>query len=174
MATIVPYGGNALNAVDAKGRVSLPAEIRRTIDRRIALAQTAGLPVEPNRIYVREHLSKPCLVGFDETEYFRKAERLDQRDVGEVFEEEALEGSSLAEDLFGDLHSIAFDNAGRMVLNQLLRDITGITGFAFFRGLGREFEIWEPAALHAWAKENGKRPLVRTLEHVCPEKGIAL
>jgi MraZ protein len=38
------------------------------------------------------------------------------------------------------------DDTGRIVLPQRLRDMIGVTGEAFFAGMGESFQIWESAA----------------------------
>lgn len=173
MARIVAFGCYSLNAVDAKGRVSFPADMRRTVERRVAAAPPED-EVEPNRIYVREDLKRPCLIGFDDVEYCRLSAMTENGWDGAALEEEALNGSDFHGELFGNLQSMAFDGAGRMVLNQMCRDVTGIDKFAFFRGVGPRFEIWEPRKLHAWASDAQKAALIRTVEYACRDKGIKL
>lgn len=173
MARIVAFGCYSLNAVDAKGRVSFPADMRHTVERRVAAAPPED-DIEPNRIYVREDLRRPCLIGFDDVEYCRLSALTEAGGDIAMLEEEALNGSELYDDIFGNLQSMAFDGAGRMVLNQMCRDVTGIDKFAFFRGTGPRFEIWEPGKLHAWAKDAQKAALIRTVEYACRDKGIRL
>ena len=72
----IPFGGQALNAVDGKGCVSLPADLRATVDRRAAQAKAANMPVDDKLLYISEDEELPCLTGFDETEYFALAAEL--------------------------------------------------------------------------------------------------
>ena len=81
----IPFGGQALNAVDGKGRVSLPADLRATVERRAAQAKAANMPVDDKLLYIAEDEELPCLTGFDETEYFGLA--------GELREQRARETS---------------------------------------------------------------------------------
>ncbi len=80
----IPFGGQALNAVDGKGRVSLPADLRATVDRRAAQALTANMPVDDKLLYIAEDEELPCLTGFDETEYFALAGQLQERRASET------------------------------------------------------------------------------------------
>lgn len=50
----VPFRGQALNAVDAKGRVSLPADFRSAIERRAAPAKAEGFPIDDKQVFLGE------------------------------------------------------------------------------------------------------------------------
>ncbi len=171
---IIPFGGQALNAVDKKGRVSLPAELRSVVERRCALAKSADLPVDDNLLYISEDEKLPCLVGFDETEQFRLASKLAE-DLGDGDPgRRSLISRGRGGNTFAPLQRVVFDKAGRMVLNGLLRDITGISDFAFFAGNGLTFDIWEPARAHAHFTATDDQPMLRILEYLCKDKGVKL
>ena len=173
----IPFGGQALNAVDGKGRVSLPADLRATVERRAAQAKAANMPVDDKLLYIAEDEELPCLTGFDETEYFALA--------GELREQRARETSPSGRkslirrdgggiETFAPLQRIVFDKAGRMVLSSLLREIGEIEDFAFFTGNGSYFDIWSPKKAHAHYTATGERRLLRILDHLCREKGVTL
>lgn len=171
----IPFGGQALNAVDAKGRVSLPADLRATVERRAALAKADGLPVDDKLLYIAEDEELPCLVGFDETEQFRLARQLQElRSTDDGGGRKSLVRRDRGAATFAPLQRVVFDKAGRMVLNGLLRDITGIGDFAFFAGNGDNFDIWDPAKAHAYYSASDDRRMLRILEHLCREKGVKL
>ncbi len=173
----IPFGGQALNAVDSKGRVSLPADLRATVDRRAAQAKAAEMPVDDKLLYISEDEELPCLTGFDETEYFALAAELREQRAREARQEgrkSLIRRDGGGAETFAPLQRIVFDKAGRMVLSGLLREIAGIEDYAFFAGNGPYFDIWSPARAHAHYQATGDRRLIRILEHLCREKGVTL
>lgn len=173
----IPFGGQALNAVDSKGRVSLPADLRATVDRRAALAKAADMPVDDKLLYIAEDEELPCLTGFDETEYFALAAELRAqraRETGGEGRKSLIRRDGGGAETFAPLQRIVFDKAGRMVLSGLLREAAGIEDYAFFVGNGPYFDIWSPARGHAHFTATGDRRMIRILESLCRDKGVAL
>ncbi len=173
----IPFGGQALNAVDGKGRVSLPADLRATVDRRAAQALAANMPVDDKLLYIAEDEELPCLTGFDETEYFALAGELREqrsRETSGGGRKSLIRRDGGGTETFAPLQRVVFDKAGRMVMSSLLREIGGIEDFAFFTGNGPYFDIWSPARAHSHYAAMGDKRLLRVLEHLCREKGVAL
>jgi MraZ protein len=137
-----------LNGVDPKGRVSLPAAFRQTIEIRCGTGKVAtGLS---KTLRMTMHPSLPCIEVSDglniaETEEqmtafaTRKSEETGQL-VGDILDE--LEAKT-----FPLMKDVNYDGAGRMVLPDRLRGKAGIKGDAFFVGRGRRFRIWSPETL---------------------------
>lgn len=175
MSFAVPYRGQALNAVDAKGRVSLPADFRGTIERRAAAAKSDGFPVDDKQVLLGEDEELPCLLGFDEAQSFRLQYELEQQEAETTDSgRKSLirRGSGMA--TFAPMTGVAFDKAGRMVLPPFLRDVAGITDFAFFYGTGRYFDVWAPKRAHDYFGSSGDQRMVRIIEFLCREKGVKL
>lgn len=174
METPIPFSSYALNAVDKKGRVSLPAEMRSTIEERARLAEKHGLQSNPNLLLIRKDPSVPCLLGVDQTDHFRMAQLMEQAE-SEAF----VPGSdpwARGNDgrFFGTFERTAFDKAGRMVLNARLRDRVEIGEHAFFLGTRRGIEIWNPKNAHSQYTAEGALDVVDIIEYLCAEKDIAL
>jgi MraZ protein len=162
------FQGHALNAVDAKGRVSVPAAFRQLIEKR-AIAN--GLDVE-TVLKIGEHKSGDCLTALDalasaETDR-QLVESVTDLPADERFT--ALEEKRLDE--FGSLDRVSFDGAGRMVLSPLLRDLGQIEDLAFFVGAGLTFQIWNPKV--ALEKLPGTSRLRKPLAFLLKERGIVL
>jgi len=173
----IPFGGEALNAVDGKGRVSLPADLRATVERRALQAKAANMPIDDKLLYIAEDEELPCLTGFDETEYFALAGELrEQRacETGQGVRKSLIRRDDGGTETFAPLQRVVFDKAGRMVLSGLLREIGGIEDFAFFTGNGRYFNIWSPGRAYSHYMAPCDKRLLRLLEHRCREKGVAL
>lgn len=120
------------NRIDAKGRVSVPASFRANLER-----DGYGAAAERG-LYCYPSLDAPAIdaggEGLAQT-IDRLLERLppysDERD-------------ELSVALYGDVHVLAIDGDGRIVLPEALRAHAGIEGSVTFVGLGAKFQIWEP------------------------------
>lgn len=150
-----------LNAVDAKARVSLPAAFRQTIDIRCSTGKVAVNLAKTLRMSVNSTLG--CIEVSDgfhiaetEEQLTAHAERESERTgelVGDILDR-------LSAKTFPLMKDVSFDNDGRMVLPERLREKAGIGSEAFFVGRGRRFRIWAPDVL---AKcEDGESEEVRS------------
>lgn len=173
----IPFGGQALNAVDGKGRVSLPADLRGIVERRAELAKSANMPVDDKLLYISEDEELPCLTGFDETEYFALAAELKALralETPDTSRKSLIRRDGGGEETFAPLQRVVFDKAGRMVLTALLREVAGIEDWAFFVGNGPYFDIWSPERAHARFTAKGDLRMVRIIESLCRDKGVTL
>ena len=121
------------NKVDAKGRVSLPADYREIVKE---------LSTD---IVCYRSLSAPCIEGCTEDLLAKLATEI----------ETSLDFFSQTQDdltnlIFGDARKFTFDSTGRIVLSEKLLKHAQITDAAVFVGKGRKFQIWNP---QNWAKE---------------------
>jgi MraZ protein len=160
------FHGGILNAVDAKGRVSLPSAFRSVIDRR---ASRDALP-DDKIIKIGQHEKFDCLQAFDATYSRRLYERIEQRvsTMGDgVDMMSAMDEAQL--DAFGAVSDVSYDAGGRMVLSPMLRAVSGIEDLAYFIGAGETFQIWNPEAFRAAHAE--KPRLIRALDFLMAERG---
>lgn len=143
-----------VNKVDAKGRVSLPADYRSIVK---------GTESE---IVCYRSLTAPCIEGCLEDLLDKLASEM----------EDSLDFFSSTQDdltnlIFGDAKRYPFDSTGRIMLSEKLLQHAAITDTAVFVGKGRKFQIWNPAN---WAKEEAriraevlqKRPSIRNTQEV--------
>jgi MraZ protein len=137
-----------LNGVDPKGRVSLPAAFRQTIDIRCGGGKVAsGLE---RVLRMSKHPKWPCIEVSDARQVADHEEQMEahaQREAekggrmhGDILEEEEAKAYPLMKD-------VNFDAAGRMILPERLRLKAEIGEEAFFVGRGRKFRIWNPDIL---------------------------
>lgn len=110
------FGGNAIGAVSAAGRLRLPPFILETLVRRS----------ENRRIVFGAHESEPCLSAYDPGWRSALVEREDRRR------------------LLGFAEETQFDSSGRVTLPPMMRWKGRIGGLALFVGTGGTFEIWNP------------------------------
>ncbi|MBS4773684.1 MAG: division/cell wall cluster transcriptional repressor MraZ [Proteobacteria bacterium] len=125
-----------VNKVDAKGRVSLPADYR-------AIVKDTG-----SEIVCYRSLSAPCVEGCLEDLLDKLA--TDMENSLDFFSQEQDDISNL---VFGDAKRYPFDSTGRIMLSEKLLTHAQITDSAVFVGKGRKFQIWNP---ENWAKEEAR------------------
>ena len=143
------FTGKWMNTVDAKGRVSVPASIRKVVAARVPEAKTMMLA---------RHERDQCIQGFDKT-YLALAYR-DMRSQQQADVERGRPTDSRftrSGTLFGSTEEIAIDGSGRIILPPGLRRRAGITDSALFVGTGETFEIWSPEV----ALQSADRPDIR-------------
>jgi MraZ protein len=129
------FQGSALNAVDAKGRLSVPAFVRNVIER----------GSDARAIVIGAHEVSPCLAAYGRN-YSRnlyadlERRRLSGEDRGGTLEEHYAR----ARRLFGMTEDTTYDSSGRIVLPPMMRRKGRIEDLALFVGVGGTVEIWNP------------------------------
>jgi len=129
------FNGSALTAVDAKGRLSVPAFIRGVIERRS----------DAKAVVIGAHEVDPCLTAYDRG-YARILHAENER---RRLSEEAVGGSAeahyaRARRTFGLTEDVPYDSSGRIILPPMMRRKGQIEDLALFVGVGGTFEIWNP------------------------------
>jgi MraZ protein len=146
------FQGNALNAVDAKGRLSIPAPYRDVVERRSNVRQVVLAP----------HERSPCLTGYDRDRNARLQQQIEARFAASFNDER----DEVARRIFGLSELVPYDDTGRIVLSPTLRDLAEIDRLALFVGSGDYFEVWNPHLLLKHAKNDPvtTRVVTRLLE----------
>lgn len=129
------YSGSALNGVDGKNRLSVPASFREAVEARSAA----------RAIVLSPHPRMACLVGYDRSHFARLAEQAERRfadDFGDARED-------FLRETFGTAEDVPYDDNGRIILPAILKDMGGIGALAFFVGASDYFELWSPDAFLA-------------------------
>lgn len=161
------FVGHALNAVDAKGRVSVPAAFRTQIERR---AQEDGK--DPTKeLMIAAHPKRDRLRAFDPVGLRDLSTELRESvaDLPAAARREAHEGVRRNE--LTALGPVAFDGAGRMVLSPILRKLGKINDLAFFVGMEDYFEIWSPENARIAFADNPV--MLEMLDYYLEERGEA-
>lgn len=128
-----PFIGNAYCAVDAAGRLALPAFVRSALSRR----------ADARLLFVGCHDSDPCLIGYDRS--FARTMAFDCR-------RQRLRTDAGAEGLwharvrraFGFVEQIELDSRGKVMLPPMMLRRARIERGALVIGTGGAFEIWNP------------------------------
>jgi MraZ protein len=130
------FQGSALNSVDAKGRVSVPAFLRTVIERR----------GDAKAIVLAKHEAFPCLSAYDPAYAalkHSKLERLFEKQEGDS--EAALEYQQRNLMAFAATEEVPYDSSGRIVLPTMMRRKGDLQDLALFLGTGETFQIWNPS-----------------------------
>ena len=139
-----PFIGHALNAVDAKGRVSVPASFRAQVELRVKVYGVEGDETKGKELTIAPAPGGKSLRAYDVVGQRQLIQEITESvaDLPAAERRTALAAAKRTE--LGNLLPVSFDGAGRMVLPQALRDFVGITDLAFFIGVDDHFEIWGP------------------------------
>ena len=127
---------SAVNRIDAKGRVSVPAHFRTVVQRR-------GY----SELYAIRQLDVPALDvgGLDLLDRYEERMKLE-----DPFLQTADDMSFF---VHGDGAFLKLDQDGRITVTDFIREHTGITSDVAFVGRGNFFQIWEPGKLGAYGAE---------------------
>lgn len=129
VSIVQPFVSTLVNRLDAKGRVSVPAPFRQILTQQ----GTQGL-------YCIRAIAHPALDAFGDTLNAEFQDRLSSLDP--IFDDDY---DAQAQTMFGASHFLSFDDEGRVRIPDALIAFTGITERVTFVGLGRKFQIWDPA-----------------------------
>ena len=127
---------NAVNRIDAKGRVSVRAHFR-------AVVQQRGY----SELYAIRQLDVPALdVG--------GLDLLDRYEERMALEDPFLQtADDMSFFVHGDGAFLKLDQDGRISVTDFIREHTGISSEVAFVGRGNFFQIWEPTKLAAYGAE---------------------
>ncbi len=129
------FQGSALNAVDAKGRVSIPSFLRSVVERR----------GDAKTIVLAKHETFPCLSAYDPAYAALKHSKLERLLEKEETDPQAqLEYQQRNLMAFGATEEVPYDSSGRIVFPPMMRRKGGIEDLALFLGAGETFQIWNP------------------------------
>ncbi len=125
------FYGHGLNVVDAKSRLSIPACLRTTLAARGSAREVLMGP---------GHNDRPCLIAYDKGEVLRLRDRYEARRGHDMSNQAYEENVELA----GYLEEVSIDEAGRFVLNPLLRSYGDLGNHVWFIAGLNYFELWDP------------------------------
>ena len=125
-----------INKVDAKGRVSLPADYRTIVKE------------SSSEIVCYRSLTSPCIEGCLEDLLDKLAMEIENST--DFFSQTQ---DNLTNLIFGDARRFCFDSTGRIGLSEKLLKYAEITDTAVFVGKGRKFQIWNP---DNWEREEAR------------------
>jgi MraZ protein len=124
-----------LNAVDAKGRVSVPAFLRSVIERR----------GDARTITLAKHEKFPALSAYDPAYAALKHSKLERLlEKEETNPDAQLDYEQRNLMAFAASEEVPYDSSGRIVLPPMMRRKGQIEDLALFLGTGETFQVWNP------------------------------
>lgn len=144
---MVQFLGTHQNKLDAKGRVSVPASFRAALRARDENNGT--------HLVLRPSHQHPCIEAWPTAEFEALSEPLNRLDIFSQAHDD------LAASLYSDAFPVEADKEGRIVLPDSLVTFAGLAETVVFMGLGRIFQIWEPAAADRRRAEARERARTR-------------
>ena len=129
------FQGSALNAVDAKGRVSVPAFLRSVIERR---GDARTIVLAKNAIF-------PCLDAYDPAyaalKHSKMERRAEKNETAIGSDLDYMQANMMA---FAATEEVPYDKSGRIVLPPMMRMKGKVADLALFLGTGETFQVWNP------------------------------
>ncbi len=141
--------GTHQNRLDAKGRTSVPAAFRSAL-RGGHDAGAAALVLRPSHKH-------PCIEAWPLVAFEQLTASLGRLDL---FNDDA---DDLTTTLYAEAWPVEADKEGRILLPDSLVQHAKLTESVVFMGLGRSFQIWEPAAAKRRTDEARERARARGL-----------
>ena len=121
------FTGEYTHAMDSKGRVSVPVELREVLRAHY-----------DERFVVTKSLEGGCLWAFPFKEWQRLADRIAEKGVG------GRELIKLRRRFFAPARTCSIDRAGRILLPEPLREHARLENQVTFAAMGGYVEIWRP------------------------------
>lgn len=142
------FRGEIRNKIDAKGRVSVPAEFRRIIERNDDVRET-GAGASLTVCYGPR--SQECLICYTASE----TAKIDQIILDNGGELDSIDLRRLAYMFQRKATRAQLDPNGRLHLTATLRDEAKLGDAAIFAGMGKFFEIWNPELYQRYDQRTG-------------------
>lgn len=137
----------ALQAIDAKGRVALPGNMRQIVER-----QTGE-----RLLLLTNDAKRNCLRASDQGWSDRLYDRLSADAERALAAGQDVDREEIAAQAFGSFDEVPFDASGRFILPPFLRGKGKLADLAFFWGAGDTIEVWDPATLLADPRESSDK-----------------
>jgi MraZ protein len=131
--------GCGLSAIDRKGRVALPPDLRNAV-----IANS-----ESKTIFLSRHSETQALTGFDGAMLEEFNRQIDTSEQASAANGAPQLNYSARRSSFLSVEPVPFDGSGRFTLSPTMCKRGGLSDLAFFVGLGNFFEVWNPHLLLA-------------------------
>ncbi len=138
MSAFGGYSGQAFSPAGDKGRFVLPPAFRK------AVKESSG----GNRILcLAAHDRFDCLIGFGLSRTEKLAEQLEREEDRAIrMADASFDRDVRAQQLFG-FEQLPYDDSGRFVMPEHLRDLGKVGDGLYFQGAGDFFFVWNPDEL---------------------------
>lgn len=136
------YSGQAYSPSGDKGRFVLPPLFRKAVKE----------SSEGRILCLAKHDRWNCLIGFGLSRKGELEEQLDREEERAIRLDKDFDRDLRAMQLFGFVE-VPFDDSGRFVMPDHLRNLGNVDDGLYFHGGGRFFTIWNPRELSAMGEQ---------------------
>lgn len=144
MSAFLGYSGQAWSPAGDKGRFVLPPAFRKAVKESSGGARTLCLSA---------HAKYDCLMGFGLSRIEELHSELDdEAAAAREMKNADFDRDVRAAQLFG-FEQLPFDDSGRFVMPEYLRDLGKVEDGLYFQGSGRFFFVWAPEQLKQMGPE---------------------
>ncbi len=137
MSAFGGYSGQAFSPAGDKGRFVLPPLFRKAVKE-----SGAGSRI----LCLAKHERWDCLIGFGLSRKDELGAQLEKEEERAIRLGRDFDWDERSSQLFGFVE-VPFDDSGRFIMPEYLRDLADIQDGLYFQGAGRFFSIWNPAQL---------------------------
>jgi|TARA_B110000240_G_scaffold139563_1_gene154468 MraZ protein len=127
---------SAINKIDSKGRISIPAPFRSVLE-------FQGYP----GVYLFPSFTSKAVDGGGQDLIDQISSSVEKM---QLFAEET---DALSTALFADTYSLSYDQDGRISLPEILIEHANLSEKVIFVGQGRKFQMWNPYDFNEFKRE---------------------
>lgn len=145
MAVSGLFSGPAMSAIDDKGRLAVPANLRNSIPADHCASDAKG----GRTLCVTRHERSDCLIAFGPDRMRKMLAALDREEEIALQRGDTYDRDGANRRKFGLVETVALDGSGRFIVPPFLKDVGKLDHQVFFHGAGEYFELWDPEILLA-------------------------
>lgn len=134
---VYAYSGSGISAIDDKGRLSVPAFLRKDL-----IASSDG-----RTVCVGKHEKWDCLVGFGLSRKIDMLADIDREENNAIARGEEYDRDLASFKKFHSIKDLSFDASGRFGLPDGHRVMGNLSDKVIFFGTGLTFCLWDPKVL---------------------------
>jgi len=139
------YSGPAISAIDDKGRLAVPANLRNSIPSEDGEPAAKG----GRTLCITRHERSDCLIAFGPDRLRKMQDDIEREEEIALARGEDYDRDAANRRKFGLVETVTLDGSGRFVVPPFLRQVGKLDRQVFFHGAGEYFEIWNPDLLLA-------------------------
>lgn len=137
------YSGPAIAAIDDKGRLAVPANLRNSIP------SDDGDAKAGRTLCVTRHERSACLIAFGQDRLKKMLDAVEREEEIALARGEDYNRDAANRRKFGLVETVTLDGSGRFIVPPFLKDVGKLDRQVFFHGAGEYFELWDPEVLLA-------------------------
>ncbi len=148
------FSGPAISAIDDKGRLAVPANLRNSIP---ADDDSPSDAKGGRTLCITRHERSDCLIAFGPDRLRKMQDAIEREEEIALARGEDYDRDAANRRKFGLVETVTLDGSGRFIVPPFLKDVGKLDRQVFFHGAGEYFELWDPEVL--LARDDSYEPL---------------